>query len=583
MRMIRKPSRRSRERGSAMVAVVAITMVTAVVAIGVTTLTVGAIGTTSSSKSAVQAQASAESGIAATIAALNTNACQATYARNATPVYSVAISWSNSASGPWTAGCPTATSPTNLRLLSSGSSLTAAGGGLGVNRYVEAVYSYTPTVSTTTTTTTTSTFIPSGAAMYSYSSANYSISGLTLNKVGTAAPSVMLRSGKFVCASSSVINGDVIAAGGDMNITGSCTVKGNASASGSVILDGSGNVTGNVSASSTGSDGYSVSLKNSGANVGGSISAAGPVLIQAIVGGNVTAAGPSSGTSMFQNSAHINGFLTVAGNLNAQGMGACDWNTNRPETNTGAKCIMQTSPKHVDGAINYQQTGLTAPAAPVVPGWSDYTYKASDWAGYSVVTLSAGDDCNWSWSDGPGIVKLKNAAKSTTPTIIDARACDLSFWASVNPVINANMVIVAKSFNMGSNTFTSANNTPHNMWFIVSDPTADAAPTCSSGDININGSFNVSGAITALAYTPCTINQSSTTWHGQMYANTVVMNANQVINYEPIGLPGVNLDTGGASTTTTTTTTQNPGSSSSSGQGTLALPALSYRDVSSAG
>ncbi|CAN5561546.1 hypothetical protein BH10ACT7_BH10ACT7_13880 [soil metagenome] len=558
MRMI---TRWKSERGSTMVATVAVMVITAVVGVSLATVTFNALATTTSNRASVQAQAAAESGIAATVAALNTSACQSVYTRTTAPAYSVKIAWSASATGSFTDGCPGGSTATFIRLLSTGTASTAATGGLASNRFVEAIYTYTPTP--------TASITPSGAALYSFSATEYRMTGLTLTAATTARPSVQLRSGKFQCDSSSVINGDVVAAAGNMEIS-NCTVNGNASTSGTFTLTGSGRVNGNVSASGApAGGGYSVSMTSSSTSVTGNVLAAGPVVIQNSVGGSVTA-GPGLGTSVFQNTAHIGGDLTVAGELNAQGMGACDWSTNRPEFSPGAKCIMEKAPRHVAGTVSYGITNIPVPTAPTVPGWTEYNYAASGWVGYNVVTLNSGDDCGWSWAS-TGMAKLQAAAASTTPTVLDARNCSIDWFYNANLKLNSNLVIIAKSFNMGNNTVTSQGNVPRKMWFIVPDLNPnDAAPTCNNGTVTISSNFSINPAVTAAIYTPCTIESSNAFWHGQMYSKTSTLHSSTTISYEPIGLPGVNLD---LCTSTGTAT------GGGAGLGTVSVPAISYRDV----
>lgn len=567
MRLSRFARAAADERGSTMVATVSLMVITAIVGVAIATATFGALATTTANRSSVQSQAAAESGIAAVVAALNTSACAPSYTRTSAPAYSVSIAWGASATGPFTDGCPTSSSPTFLRLISAGSAATAATGGLATGNSVEAIFAYTPQAAATPPT-----IAPSGAAVYSYSG-DYRMTGLKLSSATAARASVILRSGTFQCDSDSVINGDIVAGGGNLEVA-NCVVNGNASASGTVTLTGSAKISGNVSASTApAGGGYSVSMTSSSTSVGGNVNAAGPVVVQNTVGGNVTA-GPGLGTSMFQNTAKINGNLTVAGELNAQGMGACDWGTNRPEYSRGAKCIMEKDPKHVLGTISYGVSGISAPPVPVVPGWTEYNFTASEWTGYTIVTLNAGDDCGWSWAS-TGMAKLQAAAASSTPTVIDARKCDISWWYNANLRLNSNLVIVAKSFSMGNNTIQAQGNQPRKLWLIVPDTNPnDKAPTCSSGTITIAGNFVIDPAVTALAYTPCTIENSNAYWHGQMYSQKTTMHQSTTVLYEALGLPGVNLDLG------TATSTGSAGSGgATTGLGTVTVPAVSYRDV----
>jgi len=559
------------ERGSTMIAVIGITVVTAVVAVGITGVTMGALATTGNSRSAIQAQAAADSGIAAAVAKLNTEACAPRYSRSSTPAYSVEVFWSATATAGFTSGCPTGTDTSYLKLVSTGSSLTAASGGLGAHRYVEAIYQYSPTVIEPEAPVGVS---PSGAALYSYSTSSFGMTGLTLVQAGSARPTVILRSGDFVCNSSSVINGDVIAANGKMRID-NCVINGNAASSSSFELAGSGKINGDVNASGV-TSGYSVLMTSPSSSITGTVWAAGPGKIHIPIGGDYVAAGASNGKSIFQSSSHVSGAIRVSGDIQAAWVTACGGYS---DSNAIAKCALQQSPKHVDGTIDYKVSGLTAPVVPIAPDWVDYNYSPDDWPGYDVITLTS-SQCDWSWAASPGLAKLLQAANSTTPTIIDGRACNsIAMWYTANPALKSDLVIIAKSFNVGSNNFTGYNNEPRKMWMITPDTVADGKPTCSTGDMQINGDFKVSGSLSAMAYSPCTISLSSTTWRGQMYAGYVKMNSNQTVNYDPLGLPGVDLDTGDPSGSGS----GGSGAPSTDGTGVVSLPAISYRDVSSAG
>src|SRR5690606_8060505 len=83
------------------------------------------------------------------------------------------------------------------------------------------------------------------------------------------------------------------------------------------------------------------------------------------------------------------------------------------------------------------------------------------------------------------------------------------------------------------------------MWFIVPGLKPLLPIVCASvnGEINVNSGVKVKANIAAMLFTPNCIQNSATEWRGQLYAGTTNFGQNVSIEFVPVGLPGVNLET----------------------------------------
>lgn len=504
------------DRGSAIIGVLGVMGVTGVIALTITSMSFHAVGYSTSTRAGVQAEAAAEAGIDFAAAKLATSICQAQYSSTSAPIFVVAIAYSTFQTSPgdtdtsWVSGCPTSTDAKRLKLVSTGwaSTLGVAGNSSGNMRKVEAIYPYTPTPPAYT-------IIPSGPAIYAYAQADPTINNLTITQASTTRPSLMYLSGSVTCNSGTTIMGDVILGAGALAITSGCTINGDLSAS-SVVSIQSGEVTGNVNSASVQS-GISVSLSNS-AIVDGNIFAAGPVSVNGKVGGNIVA-GPSVGTSTFSSQSSVGGSVISAGAVSA-------------------------SAGVIKGTISMNQSGIITPTIPLVPGWVDYAYSASDWqtsdgASYAVLTMMACDATTLANS----LITIEN---SLTPIILDTRVCGSNTnFGGYNLTLTSDTVIIANGFSLSSNDIESASTSEKRLWIIIPDTVVDGQPTCSANSYaKIVNHVTVGPHIGAMIYSPCLISNAGDVWRGQMYASSVSSNSSFTLNFLPIGLPTVNLSTG---------------------------------------
>ncbi|MFO7689991.1 MAG: hypothetical protein R6W83_05480 [Cryobacterium sp.] len=456
---------RSGERGSALMAVIAIMAITGVIALVVGTVTVNALAVTQNTRTSVQAQAAAEAGIDATLAALRANGCSGTdfTSTSAAPFYTARISFSTG--GPtagYTEGCPTATG--FLRILSTGAH-TAAGltAPEARSHRIEGVYHTTVTSAEVTGT---------GPAVYSYFGTGLSGSGELLGVNGSR-PSIHVKTGDFTCNSQGTGRTDIVVADGDFTATGSCETA-NVWASGTAEISGSAQVNGNL---------------------------------------------VSAGTAKMSGSAQVNGNVVSS------------------------------------------DSGPIPVAAPVVGDWINFVYAWSDWPGFIETTI--GDSCDYT--------ALQNAATSLgdAPGIIDARGCTDGIKIAGSDEVNManDLVILAKSFSLSSKEPFTAKS-PRKLWLITPDTTPDQEPTCLADpnpnredgatpedkdkdtrkdDFSLQGNVTLDSLITAMVYTPCRANLTSgTTFTGQVYSSLTTIHGNATLNYVPLGLPRVDLDTGAA-------------------------------------
>ena len=556
------------EQGSSLLAVVGLMAVTAIIGVTVANVSLNALGFTSAARAGVQSQAAAESGINVAVAALRGAAtCTPTYASASTPIYSVAVSYTTStpltSGSVWVTGCPT-TAAKYVKFVSTGTAkaLGLNGTHSGDRQRIEAIYEYT---------TSTTAIAATGGASYSYQSGN--LNNLTLFDGGNINADVRIRTGSVTCQSGTTINGSVYLGNGHYESNGGCKVTGSLNVSEYAEVKGGSAVLGSISAAGAATGGNSAVVYVSGTGnsvtgangkaVGGSIIAGGSVYIDGTVGGSVTSTPrPGGSTSQVSTITPGSGVL-ISGNLTAAGAltswaarcttGATGWD------DAGNACAIKKYPS-VTGTVQYNQTGLTAPAAPAMAPWVDYKYKASDWTslGFQIVT--------WTNAAGQCIIDNNRVTQSwvtalntyTTPTVIDITDCagfDFSQSANLNLSLKTDIAFIAKKFDIGKVIANSSNTVQHKMWFIVSDGTADALPTCAnSGYIDIKNATNIGPTISALAYAPCLIKNSAATWSGQMYGSTVNFDTTITLTFRPVGLPNVDFDTGIVTNTVTAQT-----------------------------
>lgn len=267
--------------------------------------------------------------------------------------------------------------------------------------------------------------------------------------------------------------------------------------------------------------------------------------------GDVTVA--RSGLTL-ANGVKIGGSLTAAGGLNT-------WGSPAPQ---------------IDGATN-----LNVPDIPLLEptGLPEVLYRPGDWAGFSVESYM--EWIKWN-ADGSGgahtpAASWSNFRKSpvstsnqcgqlsryeygiggplisrSTPRIYNAWDCGTIQMRELDIVLYSDVAIFAKGFNL-TNTMNirSGDGEEHRLWLIVPDQTPNGVAQCAGGTstIEVNSSVTTHANTSVFLYTPCNVNMSNNlTLRGQVYGNNVILRNSVIINYVPMGIPGV-IGLSGTSTT----------------------------------
>ncbi|OYX55802.1 MAG: hypothetical protein B7Y93_04395, partial [Micrococcales bacterium 32-70-13] len=223
--LLRRPSSIADDRGNAMIAVIGLLAVTSMITLTVTGATVQALGYTSLSRASVQSNAAAESGVDAMLAALSANACPATGQLTATqgsvdpsltgsaaaaPFYVSTVAYRISTSAAFTPGCP-AEAATQIRIQSTGFAVdegVADSASAGDASAVQAIYAWTPGANSAAVT---------GAAVFSYGTPGLANSLELLSFNGNSA-NVIVAEGNIVCSNSVFVQGDIVAANGNIQL-----------------------------------------------------------------------------------------------------------------------------------------------------------------------------------------------------------------------------------------------------------------------------------------------------------------------------------------------------------------------------
>ncbi|WP_157509620.1 hypothetical protein [Leifsonia sp. Root4] len=536
---------RSAEHGSALMAVIAVLGVTVIITMALGAITINALSATAATRAAVQSVAAAESGIDAVAVRIQTTPWVAggiyTSASTDALSYTAIVKWSASADPAATESSWKTTAPDStarlVRITSTGQAADSgvAGNAIGDVRTVEAIYSMTvnpPGVEA------------DGAAVYAYSSGNFTGSGTLTSGTGTV-PSVQIRKGDIACSGASPTYANVIVADGSFDSSGSCSVNGNVWASVDVTTSGTGSIGGSAIA------GRNASVKG---RIGGSVWGPTSVFL-------------GNGAQVAENVA-TNGTLTFKGG-NVQKVA---WSANATDIaqggmNVDGKLITKTltgSPATFAGGVlkgsNWYNPGFVAPTIPFVPDWIEFDGNPSRWTGFSVTTLTG--TCNAiDGASNSTAISRAIAALGAQPGVIDARGCTepaVNLGGTVKATLTSNVAIIAKSFALSNGTFASAST--RKLWLVVPDPNpGDAAPTCPNtgtvsspiykGNIALTGGLTLEPTVSAILYSPCQVRiGSGIQWQGQVFGWQTVIDGAAKLTYMPVGLPGVNLATGEVST-----------------------------------
>lgn len=507
----------SNDEGSALIAAIGVMAVALIVSIAVASVTLSSLGYTSATRNGVQAQAAAEAGIDYAEASMAKSPCSAAYDSVTTPRFSVKVSYSvQAAEGTWVDGCA-GPGAKRIRLVSTGTaeSPAATGNESGDSRKVEATYLVPVSGSAPAA---------SGPAIYAYSGTGFNGSGQIL-PVNGSSPSVLLRHEGAECSGGSKVTADLVAAEGDITISGSCQVSGSVWAGGKLTTSGSVKIGGHATSRSTSTG----SMSLTGVTVAGDAWAAGPMsMSQSTVEGRATASAIALSGGKIKGDAWAAGAATygegssIGGHLTAQ-------STDRLSAAIGGTTIKPAGPG----------SGPAAGPTPVVADWVDFNYDKAAWVGFNELAITG--NCDWTkFSDAA-------AALASGPGIIDAQGCTgpvkISDYQKLE--LGNDLAIIANSFDLGGSAgFTSAS--AHKLWLITPDTVADGKPTCPTGGyFTVGGAFSLSSTLHAMIYSPCLVNiTSGIDWYGQVFSGTVKIDGAAKLHYVAIGLPGVNLSDG---------------------------------------
>lgn len=519
---------RADERGSALAAVIGVMAVGLVLTSLIMASVVGGLGFTSATRAGVQSQASADAGIAAATAAVNSGDCAGLIdnpvyrsAAGTEPHYEAIVYRPAVVGSGWVRGCPVSDSRP-VRIVSTGiaASLGVSGAERGDDTNVEVVLGMigAPTA-----------IDPSGPAIYAYSSEGFGGSGKLVSIDGSN-PSVLVKQGNVVCSGASGAAADWVIEGGGFTANGSCGITGNIWSTGSALFTGAVNIGGSVVANGIRIEGSS--------KIGGSAWSTGSLDLSG--GGSEIARNATAKSLDMQGSSRIRGDAWISENARVGSSRVDGRLTARSISTTGGNSSYIGSRNEVPSGPGTSPFGT--PVAPVVPDWIDFGYDKNDWAGFSDVAISG--TCDWTTFNNA----IANLAAG--PGIIDARGCNgpikISDYQKLT-LLN-DLVIVANSFTLGGSSGFEATQ-PRKLWLITPDAVADGLPTCAAGDVlDLGGSFSIHSNIAVMLYSPCKVTVGSAiNLRGQVFAGRTVVNGAATMGYVPLGLPNVDLSTGTSS------------------------------------
>ena len=505
-KLLRRAAKGSNDRGNAMIAVIGLLAVTSMITLTVTGATVQALGYTSLSGAGVQSNAAVESGVDAMLAALFADACPVTGQLTATqgsvnpalagaaataPFYVATVSQRISTSAAWTPGCAVGAT-TQIRIQSAGfaSNEGVADSASGRDASaVQAVYTWRPGVNSAAVT---------GAAVFSYGTPGLANSLELLSFHGNSA-NVIVRTGNIVCSNSVYVQGDIIAANGNISLDNTCSAGGKVWASGTVSLQGN-----------------------------------------KTIGGDVIAAG--TGLTRIDPSTDIGGGVYARGEIDSWGQrcstGATGWDA------AGDACSVARN----TGAnpVFYFRTDVVAPAQ---PAWVDIDFVAADWVGRGWTVRTYTGPCNID-NNTRNNAQVLAFSTYTTSTVVDMRGCSsviFSSSANLNITMRTDLTfIVPRNVNLENFSAVSPTSVDRALRFITPDTVANGVPTATGcGRFDINNRNDLEAPIAVIVYTPCAVfNSNQLTWRGQYYAGSVTFANNSQLTYVPIGIPGFDLGNG---------------------------------------
>lgn len=510
------------DRGAALISVIVIALVLGIITVTLSAAVVNTTRTTVGVRGSLQAQAAADAGLAAGVAAARGGeVCAATVDPGTVP--------GSGGGAAYTATIACDAAETSVTITSTG---TAS----GRSSTVQAVYSLVAE----TTEVIDPSLTPVGLVLYDAST----MGQVSLLAHGGNEPQVIAVTGTFGCRLA--IPGNLIV-GGDVTSSDGCNVSGDVYAGGTITFNGSATtVLGDITAAGTGTTRLNSAIGSPTPSAPlSTVRTGGPVDFlwgEARIHANVIANGAVRVPRI------VNGSVTLPTGITPtlEGIGRID-----------------------RGVVN---TSIATVPPPPLPEWYDYAYRASDWPSPLVirlrnVTADATDTCDYfnrstGWRVNGTYVGGSNRgwtdlANYTGTVVIDARACtELSSNAGGDPspaLKASNVVLLARKFNLTGLTMTSAPEATPRVWFVTEDTVDDNRPTCPlpptrTGETATN--FDTNGAdldgVRSLIYTPCRLSVSGGgVLLGSLYTNGFNSGGEITIKGELMALPGMDPPDGG--------------------------------------
>lgn len=555
-RLVRRVTARE-DRGSAIVNVLVLMIVTSIVAVGIGTSVIVSGDVTMTTTQDVRADAAADAGIDYARAQIVSGdpGCDTDGwdQRNQTPSFVVGEPRYFAADGITELACttPLLSTVAYARVVSTGYSSATSSASTQVGAEFE-VTPATPAASEGT-----------GPAAYVYGGGSINAFTISVPAGVTEPGDLNIPTGNLNCSTVSTIQGSVIVSTGTATLSNACRINGNLEAKGDINLKNTSRVGGHVH-SSTGK----VKIDGSSVVVGSDVKAGGSIdgIAGGSVGGSVLGVGSQS-WSFNPTNATVAGNITIGGTLTTWGYA---WNVpsaSAPDYEKAAYHLTTTTHR-VGGTIAQNQTGLAsqAPVLPTVPQWGDWSnYSNAEWAEHGFTTVLTWPSNACSVSSGPPISDPSNAVyqlmqqirSATTPTVVNALGCssvNFSLSAQLNLALKTDVVFVGRAFTLEGMTLNSADSTDRNVYFLIPDSLTAVAPATPVPNCGYSGcAFATNNAVTvgshlaAIVYTPGQVSLSNQTqWRGQLYANSLTVSSGDGLVFVPVGIPGMDLDSGSA-------------------------------------
>ncbi len=534
------------DRGAALAAVIGLMatglLLTALIGGAVVT----ASGFTTSTRAGMQSQASAEAGIAAARAGLLAGSCDvqpvlangAPVYRNPTgtdPVYEASI-WRAGAGGTWVPGCPLDLT-TQVRILATGyAKSVGVASDASDSTNLEAVLSAP---------STSNEIIKNGPAVYAYNAGAFGNGGQLVSLDGST-PDVIVANGSMTCGNGFAATANLVVNNGTLTVDNSCEISGNTWVSGRANMVNQGSIGGAVIAHGVTMDGSAsagrvwstsdLTMLSSNVSIGGQAKAyrldysGGTIVGQTFVYGPLAIVKSPGNTPPFKGGA-------VA------------------QSATGVPKTWPSSAVQIKNPVT-PTFASDVPAKPVVPAWIDFGSKpehftSQTWVGFTVIDM--GTSCD------SGQVIAKIAELGGAPGVLDGRNCVdvLRMSSSARANVYNDLAIIAPRIHFeGGNTALIGQSGPHDLWLINPDGNTVAGAPDTNLCENDGSYIKIENGpsftdLNVMMYSPCpvlTVNHF--TFTGQVFAGSSTLSNNTTLQYGAVGLPGYDLNTGGAVDTT---------------------------------